>query len=158
MYSLRKKKEILLVIGTALNRKPTWASHIPTEDPEKVRPTAQPGGPMVPRSVNQCPLRLWAQQAAPALGTCTGSAHSGRAQPADRRCSPRAGGREECCVSGKEKRGERNVLFNQRHLSVATYSHPLGLVIEWGAVLIEPARSEWTSPVLSLGLNRINKS
>lgn len=33
MYSL--KKEILLVIGTALNIKPTWASHIPTEDPEK---------------------------------------------------------------------------------------------------------------------------
>lgn len=35
MYSL--KKEILLVIGTALNTKPTWASHIPTEDPEKAK-------------------------------------------------------------------------------------------------------------------------
>ena len=63
MYSLRKKKkrEALLVIGTALNRKPTWASHIPTEDPEKARPTAQPpapaqpGSPMVPQSVNQRP-------------------------------------------------------------------------------------------------------
>lgn len=43
MYSLKKKKT-LLVIGTALNTKPTWASHIPTEDPEKQgqQPSPQP--------------------------------------------------------------------------------------------------------------------
>lgn len=49
MYSL--KKEILLVIGTALNTKPTWASHIPTEDPEKARPPAQPPAPAQPGSL-----------------------------------------------------------------------------------------------------------
>lgn len=60
MYSL-KKKEILLIKGTALNTKPTWASHIPTEDPEKARPTAQPlapaqpGSRMVPAKRNPAP-------------------------------------------------------------------------------------------------------
>lgn len=50
MYSL-KKKETLLVIDTALNTKPTWASHIPTEeDPDKARPTAQPPAPAQPRA------------------------------------------------------------------------------------------------------------
>lgn len=61
-------------------------------------------------------------------------------------------------MSGKEKREERKVLFDQRHLSAAAYSHSLGLVSGQGAVLIEPARSKWTSPVLSPGLNTINKS
>lgn len=54
MYSL-KKKEPLLVIGTALNTKPTWASHIPTEGPEKARPPAQPPAPLSPAA-------RWSQQ------------------------------------------------------------------------------------------------
>lgn len=46
MYSLKKK--ILLIIGTALNTKPTWASHIPTEDPEKAWPMLESAQPPVP--------------------------------------------------------------------------------------------------------------
>lgn len=62
------------------------------------------------------------------------------------------------CVSGKEKRDARDVLFNSRHLSAATYSHSLDLVSEQVTVLTEPTRSEETLPVLSPGLNTINKS
>lgn len=43
MYSLGgKKKETLLVIGTALNTKPTWASHIPMKTQGK---QGRPPGP-----------------------------------------------------------------------------------------------------------------
>lgn len=39
MYSL-VGGENFLIISTALNIKPTWASHIITKDQEKARPTA----------------------------------------------------------------------------------------------------------------------
>lgn len=39
MYSSGEKK-ISLIISTALNIKPTWASHITTKDQEETRPTA----------------------------------------------------------------------------------------------------------------------
>lgn len=38
MYSLGG---LFLIISTALNIKPTWASHITSEDQEKARPSAQ---------------------------------------------------------------------------------------------------------------------
>lgn len=40
MYSFGEEK-IFLIISTALNIKPTWASHITTKDQEKARPAAQ---------------------------------------------------------------------------------------------------------------------
>lgn len=63
MYSLKKKKKkTLLVIDTALNTKPTWASHIPTEeDPDKCKADSpapspcQPHSPLVLAHVNQRP-------------------------------------------------------------------------------------------------------
>lgn len=96
MYSLRKKRDPSSN-RYSIKQKPTWASHIPTEDPEKARPTAQPSGPMVQQSVNQCP------------STPVGPA--GRAQPADSRCSPRAGGRGMLCV---RKRGMKAMCSSTR--------------------------------------------
>lgn len=106
-----EKKETLLVIGTAWNIKPTWASHIPTEDPEKARPTvqppapAQPGSPMVPASVNQCP----SASVGSAGHASPWHLHRKCPSPACReRSSLREGGREEC-VCQVRKRGMKEM-------------------------------------------------
>lgn len=113
-----EKKEILLIIGTALNIKPTWASHIPTEDPEKARPTAQPPAPAQPGS------RMVPAKRNPAPSAPVGSAGHAGPRPLHRKCplppSPACRGQvlpegkwqRGMCVSGKEKRDGSNVLFD----------------------------------------------
>lgn len=105
----KKKRETLLGKGTAINTKPTWASHIPTGDPGKRgrQPSPQPPAPRSPQpdgpsNVNQRP-------SAP-----TGSAGHARPwhlrrecplTPAERgggnACRVRKRGRREMCSSTK---------------------------------------------------------
>lgn len=107
MYSLekKKKKETLLGKGTAINNTNMGQPH-PHWRPRKARPTAQPPAPRSPQpdGPSKCkPAPLGPHglsRPCPPLAFAPGvPTHACRE------------GRREC-VSGKEKREERNVLFN----------------------------------------------
>lgn len=91
-----------------------------------------------------------------ALGGCTGSTHSCQAQPAD---SGSSEGRwqRECRVSGKE-RGMKETCSSAK----GTCQRPPTAIPRpgerAGCCFDRANGSEGTSPVLSPGLNRINKS
>lgn len=100
--NVQLEKEILLVIGTALNTKTNMGQPHSNWRPRESLADSPASAPAAQQSVNQHPLHLWAQ---PALDICTGSACSRQAPPAEGGSSLREGGRG-MCTSGNEKRGE----------------------------------------------------